>query len=104
LILLRNAIERSGELATLRALGFPQSTLAAMLLIENGFLLLIGILIGSVSALIAVGPHILAPGTNVPWFSIVVTLSIIFLVGIIASAVAILIVHRIPLLPVLKSD
>ena len=104
LILLRNAIERRGELATLRAFGFRRLTLSAMLWIENAFLLLTGMTIGAVSALIAIAPHILAPGSYVPWFSLAVTLGVVFLVGMIAGVVAVLFVLRAPLLPALKTD
>ena len=104
LILLRNAIERRGELATLRAFGFRRLTLSAMLLIENAFLLLTGMTIGAVSALIAVAPHVFAPGGHVPWFSLAVTLGVVFLVGTIASVVAVFFVLRAPLLPALKTD
>ena len=104
IVLLRNAMERSGELATLRAFGFRRSTLSRMLLAENIFLLLIGLLIGSVSALIAVGPHLMAPGASVPWGSLGVTLALVFLVGAIASTVAAFLALRLPLLPALKAE
>ena len=102
IVLLRNVIERSGELATLRAFGFRRATLSMMLLSENGFLLLIGILIGTVSALIAVAPHLTTPGAQVPWLSLMMTLVSIFLVGTVASAIAVYFALRRPLLPALK--
>ena len=104
IVLLRNVIERSGELATLRAFGFRRTTLSLMLLSENGFLLLIGILIGTVSALIAVAPHLTTPGTQVPWLSLIMTLVSVFLVGVIASAIAVSFALRRPLLLALKHD
>ena len=104
IILLRNVIERSGELATLRAFGFRRSTLSLMLLWENGFLLLIGILIGTVSALTAVSPHLTDPGAQVPWLSLTITLVSVFLVGMIASAIAVYFALHRPLLPGLKHD
>ena len=104
IVLLRNVIERSGELATLRAFGFRRSMLSLMLLWENGFLLLIGILIGTVSALIAVAPHLTTPGVQVPWLSLVMTLALVFLVGIVASAIAVYFALQRPLLPALKHD
>lgn len=104
IVLLRNIIERSGELATLRAFGFRRATLSLMLLSENGFLLLIGIVIGTVSALIAVGPHLMTPGAQVPWFSLATTLVSVFLVGIVASSIAVYFALRRPLLPALKHD
>ena len=104
IVLLRNVIERSGELATLRAFGFRRATLSLMLLAENGFLLLIGILIGAVSALIAVAPHLTTPDAQAPWFSLVMTLVSVFLVGMAASAIAVYFALRRPLLPALKHD
>ena len=104
IVLLRNVIERSGELATLRAFGFRSNTLSLMLLAENGFLLLIGILIGTVSALIAVAPHLITPSAQVPWFSLVLTLVSVFLVGMAASAIAVYFALHRPLLPALKHD
>ena len=104
IVLLRNVIERSGELATLRAFGFRRNMLSLMLLAENGFLLLIGVLIGTVSALIAVAPHLAAPGAQVPWLSLTMTLVSVFLVGVIASAIAVYFALRRPLLPALKHD
>ena len=104
ILLLRNVIERSRELATLRAFGFRRITLVMMLLAENGFLLVIGMLVGSVSALIAVGPHIISPDTQVPWLSLLITLILVFLVGIIASVVTVIFALRRPLLPALKAD
>ncbi len=104
LILLRHAIERRGELATLRAFGFRRLTLSAMLLVENAFLLVAGMTIGAVSALVAVAPHIRAPGSHVPWTSLAATLGVVFSVGVIASAIAAYFVLRAPLLPALKTD
>ena len=104
IVLLRNALERGGELATLRAFGFRRNTLSLMLLAENGFLLLIGIVIGTVSALIAVTPHLTTPGAQVPWLSLTMTLASVFLVGIVASAIAVSFALRRPLLPALKHD
>ena len=104
IVLLRNVIERSGELATLRAFGFRRNRLSLMLLAENGFLLLIGILIGTVSALIAVAPHLATPGVQVPWLSLTMTLVSVFLVGIAASAIAVYFALHRPLLPALKHE
>ena len=104
-VVLRNVIERRGELATLRAFGFRRSTLSLMLLAENGFLLVVSILIGSFSAIVAVSPHVLGTtGAHIPWLSLASTLIAVFLVGIIACAVSVFFALRSPLLPVLKAE
>ena len=104
IVVLRNVIERRGELATLRAFGFRRSTLSLMLLAENGFLLAVSIMIGSFSAIVAVSPHVIAPGAHVPWLSLAITLIAVFLVGIVASAVSVFFALRTPLLPILKAE
>lgn len=104
-ILFRNVIERRGELATLRAFGFRRLTLSIMLLAENGFLLAVSILIGSISAIAAVSPHVVSPaGAHIPWLSLASTLIAVFLVGITASAVSVFYALRSHLLPVLKAE
>ncbi len=103
LVLFRNIIERRGELATLRAFGFRRRLLSRMLFLESCFLLVIGMLIGSVAGLTAIFAsqgHLPA----FPWFSLTITLLCIFGFGIIANAVAVAMALRSPLLTTLKSD
>ena len=104
IVLLRNVIERRGELAILRAFGFRRALLSRMLLAENGFLMLAGLGIGSLSALIAVAPHLIAHGALVPWASLALTLALIYATGLIASAIAVSFALRAPLLPALKQE
>lgn len=104
IVLLRNAMERRGELAILRAFGFRRALLSRMLLAENGFLMLAGLGIGSLSALIAVAPHLIAHGALVPWASLALTLALIYATGLIASAIAAFFALRAPLLPALKRE
>ena len=104
IVLLRNVIERRGELAVLRAFGFRRAVLSRMLLAENGFLMFVGLAIGSVSALIAVAPHVMSYGALIPWGSLALTLVIIYGAGLIASAIAVFFALRAPLLPALKQE
>ena len=104
IVLLRNVIERRGELAILRAFGFRRALLSRMLLAENGFLMLAGLGIGSLSALIAVAPHLITHGALVPWASLGLTLALIYATGLIASAIAVSFALRAPLLPALKRE
>lgn len=104
IVLLRNVIERRGELAVLRAFGFRRAALSRMLLAENGFLMLVGLAIGSASALIAVAPHVMSYGALIPWGSLALTLAIIYGAGLIASAIAVFFALRAPLLPALKQE
>ena len=104
ILLLRNVIERRGELATLRVCGFRRWMLTLMLLAENGFLLGMGMAIGALAAIVAVVPHLLASGTQVSWISLVLPLSLVFAAGLAASAAAAVWALRQPLLPALKAE
>ena len=102
IVLIRNVIERRGELATLRAVGFRRSWLARMVLAENAFLLLAGMGIGTLSALAAVAPRL--AGMQLPWLTLGLTLLIVVLVGMLSSLAALAGVLRVPMLPALKSE
>ncbi|HEV3079679.1 MAG TPA: FtsX-like permease family protein, partial [Gemmataceae bacterium] len=69
-VLLRSIWERRGELALLRALGFRNSALGWLVLAENSFLLILGLVLGSLAALVSVAPHVLAGGGEVPWMQL----------------------------------
>ncbi len=103
LVLIRNILERKGELATLRAFGFRQGLLSRMLFLESSFLLLIGMLIGVVAGLLGVINSI-GNLPSFPWFSLTITLLFIFGFGIIANVIAVFFALRIPLLSALKSE
>jgi ABC-type antimicrobial peptide transport system permease subunit len=98
----RNVLERRGELATLRAFGFRRSTLAWMVLAENAFLLVIGVVVGCVAALAAVAPSL--AGRHVPWPSLAATLALVLVVGMLSSIAAVVGTLRVPLLPSLKAE
>jgi putative ABC transport system permease protein len=102
IILVRNVIERRSELATLRAFGFQRKKLGWLVFIESGFLLVIGICSGAISAAIAVLPHLLSRSPDVPFLSLGFTLLTVFVVGMVSSVVAVFVVLRTPLLPALK--
>lgn len=104
IVLVRNVIERRGELATLRAFGFRRAFLSRMVLIENAFLLAIGVTIGSLSALIAIAPRYLLGAMEVPWGLLLPTLGAVLAVGMLASIVAVYGALRTPLLPALKAE
>ena len=101
-IVLRNIIERSSELAAMRAMGFKRRTLGWLVLAENSVLLIAGVLIGALSALVAVLPHLRGGQALVPWGSLVVTLGLVLLFGTLASLAALRQALRAPLLPALR--
>jgi ABC-type antimicrobial peptide transport system permease subunit len=103
-VLLRNVIERRGELALLLAVGYRPGDLVAMVLAENVFLLVVGLASGTVSALAAMLPHIVARGDQLPFASIAATLAIVFATGMASSVAAVYAATRTPLVPALRAD
>ncbi len=101
---LRNVWERRAELALLRTLGFSRVALGGLVLIENAFLVAIGLLVGLLSAAIVVAPHIVSRGMPIPWLSPLLMFGAIFAAGLIAGALALAPALRAPLLPVLRSE
>jgi len=66
LVVMRNVLERRGELAILRAVGFTRRMVWGVLYLEHVFMIAAGILCGAASALVAVVPVLLAQGTGLP--------------------------------------
>jgi hypothetical protein len=104
IIVMRNVMERRSELAALRAFGFRHAKLGIMLLMENSFLIVVGMGIGSLSALLAVLPHLTSGEAQVPWVSLSLTLLLVLLVGLVSGALSVTAALRAPLLPALKAE
>ena len=103
-ILLRNVLERRGELALLRALGFPQRALAVLVLAENGFLLLTGLLCGVTCALLAVAPHLAKSAGEMPWGQLSAMLALVVVAGLGSSTWAVRAAWRVPMLSALREE
>jgi putative ABC transport system permease protein len=102
-VLLRNVVERRWELAALRAFGFRRRRLAAMLLLENVSLLVLGLALGTAAGLL---PEALGAGLagSFPWLSLTATLGAVLLAGLLASGLAVAVALGAPLLQVLKAE
>jgi putative ABC transport system permease protein len=101
---LRSVMERRGELALMRAAGFRRSLLARLVMIENSLLLLSGLGVGTGAALVAVLPHWLSGGAAVPWLSLVLTLGLVLVVGLLSGTLAVRATLRAELLPALREE
>ena len=66
-VVLRNVLERRGELALLQAVGFRRGELQRLVLSEHWLLIVLGLAIGVVAALLAVLPALLSPDMKPPW-------------------------------------
>jgi putative ABC transport system permease protein len=65
--LVRSAIERRRDFALMGALGIPPRTQVALLVWEHAGLLVLGILLGTLAALLAVAPHLASGEAPVNW-------------------------------------
>ena len=103
-VMLRNVTERRSELALLRAVGFRQGSLSVMVLAENAMLLVWGLASGTVSALLAMLPHLLSTGADTPWSNGATLLLTVFIVGMLSSLFAVREASRTPIVSGLRSD
>ncbi len=101
---LRSVLERRGELALLRAVGFRRRMLAALVMIESGLLLVAGLAVGVAAALVAVLPHLLGHSAAIPAVALAATLSGVLVVGLLASLIAVRATLRAQVLPALRGD
>lgn len=82
LIVVRNLLERQGELAMMRAIGFSKHTILKMVCYEHVYLLIAGLFTGIVCALTSVMPSIRAAAGQLPFGLIVIMTLLIAISGI----------------------
>lgn len=80
-VLVRQVMERRGELALMRAVGFDRTALRGMVSAEHIFMLIAGIGCGVAASLIAALPGLMTPGTPIPVAAMVVTLLLLLTAG-----------------------
>ncbi|TWU35282.1 FtsX-like permease family protein [Novipirellula aureliae] len=101
---LRSVLDRRGELAVMRAVGFTRRRLANMVMRETAVLLMIGIGCGSLCAILAVLPYGIVSGMNPPWAGpLIIVLGIMFF-GMLSGLIAVRQVVRMPLLESLRGQ
>ena len=103
-VVLRNVLERRGELALLRAVGFRRRAIQWMVLSEHWTLLVMGLVCGTVAGLGAVMPLVTAAGTAVPYLSLGITLAAVFMAGLVWTWLATRLALKGPLMEALRSE
>jgi putative ABC transport system permease protein len=104
IVQLRSVLERRGELALMRASGFPRAQLMRMVIWENAVLLGGGLATGCVAAAVALIPQWAPQGATFPWLALAALLGTIAVTGIAAGWLATRSALRAPLLPALRGD
>jgi ABC-type antimicrobial peptide transport system permease subunit len=103
-VVLRNVLERRGELALMRAVGFEAGLLARLILTEHWALLVLGLAAGIVPALVAVAPAVRTAGTAFPYLSLGLTLAAVAVTGLAWTWLATRLALRGPLLAALRNE
>ena len=93
---MRNVVERRGELALMRAIGFRRARLATLVLLENLVLLLGGIGAGAAAALLAVTPYWLVRQAGLPGGYLLLTLVAVTVIGMLTGLASVAAVLRTP--------
>lgn len=104
LVVLRNVMERRGELAMLRAIGFDKSKLIKLILFEHWWLLGLGLASGVVCALVAVAPALQKGGQDFPYAGLGLTLTALIISGLLWIWLAGRMALRGPLLEALRNE
>jgi ABC-type antimicrobial peptide transport system permease subunit len=103
-VLLRNVLERRRELALLQAVGYARTDLVYLILFENAALLAAGLILGTLCALVAVSPALVARAQSLPVGSLAALLAAVFLTGTLSALLATRASIRGPLLLSLRSE
>jgi putative ABC transport system permease protein len=103
-VVLRNVLERRGELAVLQAVGFRPRALRWLIVSEHGALECLGLALGVGAALVAVLPSLFSSSAQISYASLAVTLGLVFLSGILWTWVAARVALRGELLQALRND
>jgi putative ABC transport system permease protein len=103
-VMLRNVIERRGEIALLRSVGFSAKQVAILILCETTVLLLWGLVVGTLSALLSMLPHLVSIGADVPWSSAGLMLTSVFVFGTLAALIAVRAALKLPVLATLRAE
>jgi ABC-type lipoprotein release transport system permease subunit len=89
----RNALERRREIGILRAIGFSKGKILRVLLFENSYVILCGMVIGSLSGIIASSVYLIKMHLEVtswPWLYVLVILAVSFGIAISSALIPIL--------------
>jgi len=104
IVVLRNVLERRGELALLRAVGFPKRSIQWLILVEHWGLVALGLACGVAAAAVAVLPALRSPGAGVPYLFLIYTLAAVAASGLLWTWLAALVALRGPLLAALRNE
>ena len=81
-VILRSALDRRREWALMLAIGFTHANLRRLLVLENAGLLVIGVVMGAISGLVATASQLINVSSGVHWSSVIGLLSGMVIIGL----------------------
>jgi ABC-type lipoprotein release transport system permease subunit len=103
-VVLRNVLERRGELAVLAAVGYKPRTLRQLIVTEHAVLQVLGLSLGLGAAVLALLPVLLSPSAQISYVSLAATLGLVFLSGLFWTWAAARLALRGEFLPALRNE
>ncbi len=103
-VLARNVLERQREWGLLRAIGYEPSHLRRLVLSESMTLVAGGVLIGVISAAVAVAPALVERAQRLPWTSLAAVIAAVLAVGLLASVAALRVAVRASVVSAIRSE
>lgn len=103
-LVLRQVMERRGELALLRAVGYSRDQAAGVVRAEHDFLVFIGLATGTVASALAVGPSALQPQNHIPFGLLAIFLLGTALLSVLWIRIATALALRAQLVPALRHE
>jgi ABC-type lipoprotein release transport system permease subunit len=103
-VVLRNVLERRGELALLAAVGFRPRVLRRMVMSEHAVLQSLGLLLGVAAAALAMLPALISPSARLSYGTLAVTLLLVLASGIISTWAAARLALRGEILQALRNE
>ena len=82
-------IERKAELALLASLGFKRADRIVLILSENVFLLVLGLVVGTICALLGILPTLIRSAHGINFGALGLTLGTVLVIGVLASTIAV---------------
>jgi hypothetical protein len=103
-VVLRNVLERRGELALLAAVGFTPRALRRLVVAEHALLQTLGLMLGIAAAVLALLPVLLSPSAQISFVSLGTMLGLVFVSGLFWTWAAARLALRGELLPALRNE
>lgn len=98
----RSVLERSGEWALMRAIGFSKVRIGILVMMEIMALMVAGLVVGLLATVPAVGPRVLETGLS--WTSLALLTGSVLTVGLVSTLVAAVLVARLGVLGELRRE